>query len=79
MQPFVSVIVPCYNEEKTISYLLSAVFAQTYPHARMELVIADGMSTDKTRELIAKFQKIHAGFKIIVVDNEVRNIPSALN
>lgn len=79
MQPFVSVIVPCYNEEKTISYLLSAVFAQTYPHARLELIIADGMSTDKTRELIAKFQKIHAGFKIIVVDNKIKNIPSALN
>ena len=79
MQPFVSVIVPCYNEEKTIQILLSAVFAQTYPHARMELVIADGLSTDKTRELIAKFQKEHAGFNIIVVDNKVRNIPSALN
>ncbi len=79
MQPFVSIIIPCYNEEKTILYLLSAVFAQTYLHAQMELVIADGMSTDKTRELIAKFQKEHSDFSIMVVDNEVKNIPSALN
>lgn len=79
MYPFVSVIVPCYNEEKTIQYLLSAVVAQTYPQAKMELVIADGRSTDATRELIEKFQKEHPDFHITVVDNEARNIPSALN
>ncbi|MBM4427942.1 MAG: glycosyltransferase, partial [Chloroflexi bacterium] len=29
--PFVSIIVPCYNEEATIHKLLEALFAQTYP------------------------------------------------
>ncbi|MFN8411497.1 MAG: glycosyltransferase family 2 protein [Anaerolineales bacterium] len=79
MPPFVSVIVPCYNEEKTIQHLLSAVYGQTYPHAQLELVIADGMSTDRTRELISAFQKDHADFNVTVVNNSARNIPSALN
>lgn len=79
MQPFVSIIVPCYNEEKTIRHLLSAVYQQTYPRAQVELVIADGMSTDRTRDLIHAFQQEHADLSVIVVDNEVRNIPSALN
>jgi succinoglycan biosynthesis protein ExoA len=79
MQPFVSIIVPCYNEEKTIPDLLSAVFAQTYPHARMELVIADGMSTDKTRELIDQLSQDNKDLTIKVLDNPLRNIPSALN
>src|SRR5690349_4167333 len=79
MQPFVSIIVPCYNEEKTIGHLLSAVYQQTYPRAQMELIIADGMSTDQTRDLIRVFQQAHADFQLRVVDNVVRSIPAALN
>ncbi len=79
LKPFTSIIVPCYNEEKTILHLLAAVYQQTYPRAQMELVIADGMSTDRTRDLIAAFQQDHTDLQIMVVDNAVRNIPSALN
>ena len=53
MPPFVSIIVPCYNEETTIRHLLDSVLAQTYPRAQMELIISDGLSTDHTREVIA--------------------------
>ena len=79
MNPTVSVIVPCYNEEKTIRHLLEAVLAQTYPRGLMELVISDGMSTDRTREVIANFQKEHPDLTIRVVENSVRAIPSGLN
>ncbi len=77
--PFVSIIVPCYNEEATIRHLLDAVLAQTYPRGQMELVIADGISTDRTRDLIAAFQQEHADLVVRVVDNAARTIPSGLN
>jgi len=79
MNPSVSIIVPCYNEQATIRHLLDAVFAQTYPRAQMELIIADGLSTDHTREVIAVFQKEHADLTVRVVDNLARTIPSGLN
>jgi len=79
MPPFVSIIVPCYNEETTIRQLLVSVFAQTYPRGQMELIISDGMSTDRTREVIAAFQKDHDGLAVRVVNNPVRTIPSGLN
>ncbi len=79
MPPFVSIIVPCYNEETTIRHLLDAVLAQTYPRAQMELVISDGLSTDRTRAVIAEFQKEHADLAVRVVDNSARTIPSGLN
>ena len=79
MPPFVSIIVPCYNEETTIRHLLDAVFAQIYPRAQMELVISDGLSTDRTRAVIAEFQKEHADLTVRVVDNSARTIPSGLN
>lgn len=75
----VSVIVPCYNEESTIEGLLTAILAQTYPIERLEVIIADGFSMDRTRERIAFFQSEHPELSLKVVDNHQRTIPAALN
>ncbi|MBE0680843.1 MAG: glycosyltransferase family 2 protein [Anaerolineales bacterium] len=79
MPPFVSIIVPCYNEEATIRHLLEAVLAQTYPRGQMELVISDGMSTDHTRVAITAFQEEHPDLAVRMVTNSARTIPSGLN
>lgn len=79
MIPKVSIIVPCYNEQSTIRLLLKAIDDQTYPHGDMEVIIADGMSTDHTRKIIADFQQQHPALAVQVVDNPQRNIPAALN
>lgn len=75
----VSIIIPCYNEQSTIRLLLDALHAQTYPLADMEAVIADGLSTDNTRDEIAAFQEQHPDLNVRIVDNTVRSIPSGLN
>ncbi len=79
MPPFVSIIVPCYNEQATIRQLLDAVLAQTYPRSQMEIVIADAFSQDNTREQINLFQRDHYDLSLRVVDNGRRTIPAALN
>ena len=75
----VSIIVPCYNEQSTIRLLLDALYAQTYPRADMEVVIADGLSSDDTRERIREFSSQHPELQVRVVDNQQRTIPSGLN
>jgi cellulose synthase/poly-beta-1,6-N-acetylglucosamine synthase-like glycosyltransferase len=77
--PTVSIIVPCYNEQDTIGLLLSAIYSQTYPRSKMDVVVSDGMSTDGTREEIEKYQEEYHDLNIQIVDNPKRNIPSALN
>lgn len=77
--PEVSIIVPCYNEENTIRLLLDAVNTQTYAHSELEVVIADGGSTDGTVRQIEAFQKEHPDLPVRVVPNPKRVIPSALN
>jgi succinoglycan biosynthesis protein ExoA len=77
--PSVSIIIPCYNEQDTIRKLLEAVYAQTFPRDDLELVIADGMSTDGTRAEIAAFTKAHPDLHIAIAENPVQSIPSALN
>ncbi len=79
MSPFVSIIVPCYNEQATIRNLLVAIYAQTYPRADMEAIIADGISSDDTRGEIMAFVEKHPDLHVCVVDNPARAIPAALN
>ncbi len=79
MYPDVSVIIPCYNEEKRIHTLLDALLKQTYPVEKIFITIADGLSQDRTREIIAAFQQKNPQLKIEVVDNNAKTIPAALN
>lgn len=79
MPSSVSIIVPCYNEEKRIRFLLDAIFAQTYPRASLDVTIADGHSSDQTRAVIAEFQHAHPDLHLQVVDNHVQTIPAAIN
>lgn len=50
----ISIIIPTYNEEKTINDLLRCI--QDFS---AEIIIADGGSTDKTRDIAANFKKIN--------------------
>ncbi len=79
MLPFVSIIVPCYNEQATILQLLDAVLVQTYPRSKMEIIIADAFSRDQTRQRIQLFTNDHPDFPLRILDIERRTIPAALN
>jgi succinoglycan biosynthesis protein ExoA len=76
-QPLVSVIMPIRNEATFIERLLGAVFNQDYPAERMEVIVADGMSTDGTREIVRSLQQRHANLRLI--DNPQRIVSTALN
>jgi glycosyltransferase involved in cell wall biosynthesis len=76
---FVSVIVPCYNEEKNIGLLLEALNNQNFPKESFEIIIVDGESTDKTIDEIKKYQKSIPQLDIKIVTNPKKNIPSAVN
>ena len=79
MHPTVSIIVPCYNEEKRILTLLDALFVQTYARELLDVTIADGSSTDRTLEVIAGFQRDHPDLHLQVIENKIGSIPAALN
>ncbi|RPI26519.1 MAG: glycosyltransferase family 2 protein [Chloroflexota bacterium] len=77
--PIVSVVVPCYNEEATIRLLLEGLNRQTFPRQDMEVIIADGLSVDRTCQEIAGFQQEHPELSVNIVRNDKRTIPSGLN
>ncbi|HEX8501586.1 MAG TPA: glycosyltransferase family A protein [Pyrinomonadaceae bacterium] len=67
----VSVVVPALNEGRTIVPLLEALAGQTLAPA--EIVVADGGSTDRTRELVREFAA-RAGVPVVLVETE-RGLP----
>ena len=79
MPPKISVIVPCFNEESTIAGLLEAIRNQSVSLADLEVVIADGMSTDKTRQIIEQYTRDSHHMSLYLIDNPLRIIPAALN
>jgi succinoglycan biosynthesis protein ExoA len=52
--PLVSLLIAMKNESAFIADTLTAVFAQDYPAEKIEVVVADGGSTDDSREIVAQ-------------------------
>jgi glycosyltransferase involved in cell wall biosynthesis len=79
--PFVTVVMPVRNEMRFIGASLAAVLRQDYPAGRLEVIIADGMSTDGTLATIDDLRR-RAGPgapSVAVVSNPDRSTPAGLN
>ena len=63
--PFVTIAMPCLNEEAYIETCIRSVLAQDYPKDRLEILVADGMSIDATREIIARLSAEDSRIKLI--------------
>jgi len=60
----ISIIIPAWNEEKSIEKTIESALAINYPKDKLEIVVVDDGSTDKTYELAKKFES--STFKIRV-------------
>ncbi|OIO61901.1 hypothetical protein COY26_01600 [Candidatus Woesearchaeota archaeon CG_4_10_14_0_2_um_filter_33_10] len=70
--PFVSVIVPAYNEEDVILETLDSIVGLDYPKDKLDVIIINDGSTDSTRDIIEKFIGVHKeqDIKLINQDNQ---------
>lgn len=76
-RPRVSIVIPCRNEEAYIGACLDSILASDYPHDRLEVLIADGRSTDGTRRILTAYAAEHPS--IVLLDNPAGTTPAALN
>jgi glycosyltransferase involved in cell wall biosynthesis len=53
--PFISVVIPTYNSEKTLEMCLESIANQDYPKDKIEIIIADGGSIDRTLEIARRY------------------------
>ena len=72
-----SVICPIYNEEKYIDKCIESVIKQDYPKEDLEVFFVDGMSTDKTVQIIESYCDKYRYIKLL--HNPRRVVPYAMN
>jgi glycosyltransferase involved in cell wall biosynthesis len=77
MNPFITVITPIRNEESHIAECVDSILNQDYDHDRFELIVVDGMSEDRTRELIKIAQNGNGHIRLL--DNPQKIVPTAMN
>ena len=66
--PKISIILPVFNEEKMIVRKMQNLLSLKYPLSKLEVVVIDGCSTDKTVELVKSFEDQ----RIVLIQNKTR-------
>ena len=74
---FVTAVVPCRNEETHIARCLESILANDYPGNRIEILVVDGMSEDRTRAIVLGYAERYDQVRLI--DNPQKHIPAAMN
>lgn len=72
MQPKVSIIIPCYNVEKTISQCLESILSQC--SQSIEIICVDDGSTDNTKYILENYEK-----QICIISVEHSGVSNARN
>jgi succinoglycan biosynthesis protein ExoA len=76
-KPAVTVVVPCRNEVHHIETCLHSILQQAPPPGGFEIVVADGMSDDGTRDILKKMAAEETRLRF--VDNPMRITPCGMN
>lgn len=74
MQPFISIVLPAYNQAHFLPQSLDSIFAQTCRD--FELIVVNDGSTDDTANVLADYQRRHA---FAVIEQANQGLPGALN
>jgi glycosyltransferase involved in cell wall biosynthesis len=77
MPASVSIIIPCFNEERFIADFLASVLEQDWPKEFTEIILVDGNSTDRTCEIINRIAEKNSNIRLL--KNDKRFVPSAMN
>ena len=68
---------PCRNEEIFIGRCLDSIIANDYPKDKLEILVVDGMSKDRTKEIVSKYSQKYSFLKIM--SNPEQITPMAFN
>lgn len=71
MKPELSIVIPCYNEEKNIPSLISRFLDILPKDIPVELVLVDNGSTDGSNVLIKRLMKRHPSIRLVHVKKNI--------
>jgi len=65
-EKLISIIIPVYNEEKTVGTLLNSVINKQLDGLKKEIIIVESNSKDSTRQIVENFVKEHPEVKLVL-------------
>jgi cellulose synthase/poly-beta-1,6-N-acetylglucosamine synthase-like glycosyltransferase/glycosyltransferase involved in cell wall biosynthesis len=77
--PKFSIIVPAKDESAVIARCLDALLNVDYPKEKMEIIVVEGGSKDKTREICSEFSTKNQGIVKVICERTSKGKPAALN
>lgn len=70
----VAVVIPTLNEEKFIARCLDSVISQSYPFADIDVMVVDGGSKDRTKEIVTAYNKKHPNIRLLTNPRRIQSI-----
>ena len=70
----VAVVIPTLNEERFIARCLDSVISQSYPFADMDVMVVDGGSKDRTKEIVTAYNKKHPNIRLLTNPRRIQSI-----
>ena len=70
--PFVSIIIPAFNEEECLSQCLNSIFNLNYPREKFEVIVIDNGSTDRTCDIVASYD-------VLLLQDRTKNVSGLRN
>ncbi|MBU0627952.1 MAG: glycosyltransferase family 2 protein [Nanoarchaeota archaeon] len=77
--PIVTIAIPSYNEEKRIKATLTDILKLDYPINKLEFIVVNDGSKDKTKEITEKIIKENKKFNITLINQKNKGKGAALN
>jgi len=68
--PTVTIAVPAYNEEKTVTKTINSIVKSDYPREKIEIIVINDGSRDRTADVVEGLIKRHKGFDIKLVNKQ---------
>lgn len=77
--PRISVLIPMYNEEQVLHFVMEALLASNYDRDRLEIIPINDNSTDRTKELLDEYHRKYHFIKPLHRTGGQRGKPAGLN
>jgi glycosyltransferase involved in cell wall biosynthesis len=74
----ISLIIPMYNSEKTITRCLDSVFKQSFK-SEMEIIVVNDGSSDSSSDIVSEYSNLNNRFNIILINQENGGVSKARN
>ena len=69
----VAIITPTLNEERFISRCLDSIINQSFVFEKMDIMVIDGGSTDRTENIVRNYQKYYKNIRFLHNDKKIQS------